>query len=114
MPDMSMVQCFRQIKLPKLLLPATYNWGSYWAYGAGGPRFFSYMCHTSSNVKAQLIAMCQEADEKAQTDDQYAISEATWKVICEIYEHEYVERGWLSYERRDQLARRRYLRELLR
>ena len=109
-----MVECFRQLKLPKLLLRNSYyNFGSYWAFHTAGPRFFTYMCHTSTTVRAELTKMCREADERAITDDRYFISASAWRTICQIYDHAYEERDWLCNGDREELVRRRYLRQLL-
>ena len=109
-----MVQCFRQLRLPKLLLRNHgYNFGAYWAFHTAGPRLFTYMCHKTTTVSAELTKMFAEADERAITDARYFISRTNRRTIWLIYAHDYEERDWLNNDDRQQLVRRRYLRHLL-
>ena len=87
----TMLQCFMNIKLPRLVVSTGWNYASYHPYFAAGPQFFCYTAPKTMDLKQALFSMFVEENEKGTI-----ITKKMMALILRKYSRSYEEGGWLT------------------
>ena len=102
----SMLQCFKEIKLPRLLLPLRWNYAAWHPYYAFGPRFFCYSQTKTMEFEEALECMFYEENDKADAGKSI-ISFKVYQEIRKIYSIRYTEGNWLTPKQKYWLTTRK-------
>ena len=101
----TMLQCFMNIKLPRLIVSTGWNYASYHPYFAAGPQFFCYTAPKTMDLKQALFSMFVEENEKADPDT--IISKNVMQKIMKNYSKSYEEGRWLTRKEKGILTMRK-------
>ena len=104
----TMLQTFKNIKLPRLLLPHTSGWNfsAYHPFFAAGPVYFCYTPPKTMDLKQALFTMFFEENEKAEGDEAIISSKLMQKIV-KAYKNSYEQGDWLNKRQKQTLTLRK-------